>query len=142
MIIFRRLLILSIAIGAVALFASGCTSGSGQLPVGPATEPTSYIPDTPVPEPDYGADQMMEMSGVFVEIEGALVFQSGGEGSPIVAYNLDHERWSAAVDFVKASGVGEPRAVVRGYLLNNGRLAVCRAEEMLTISPAVVDTCP
>jgi len=86
---------------------------------------------------------MMEMSGIFVEIEGALVFQSGGEGSPIVAYNLDHERWSTAVDFVKASGAGVPRAVVRGYLLNSGRLAVCRAEEIFVNPPAlVVDTCP
>ena len=139
--ILRRGLLLAMVIGIAMLIAS-CSPGSETIAVNPLAEPTSYVPDTPVPLPDYRSDQMVMMSGTFVEIEGALVFQTVGEGSAVVGYNLDYGRFETAIEFVKGTGIGAPSAEIKGYVLNDGRLAICMADELFTMKAFRLDDCP
>lgn len=141
-----RLLTLVPLISAVLI--AGCsTSNPRPVLVEPLPEPTSYVPDTAEPLPTeeleaLTADQLVELSGSFIMNGDELIFQSGGEGSPTVDYFLDHDRWSTVMDFMSYTHSEVPSAMVKGYLLDNGKLAVCRTEELFTFKTLVIDDCP
>jgi hypothetical protein len=77
------------------------------------------------------------LEGSFEEQEGILVFKAAQK-----IYHLEFDRYSTAIKFVVATGVGEPSAAIRAFHLDNERLAVCRAKEIFSLEPQTIDDCP